>query len=267
MNRITFGALAVAGLLAFAVPALANHSWSNYHWPRAENPLTLALGDNVGAAWDAHLATASSDWSVSAALNTDVVAGGTSAKKGRNTPKNCIPTAGRVEVCNAKYGANGWLGIAQVWITSDGHITQGTAKMNDTYFNTATYNSPAWRQLVVCQEVAHTFGLDHQDETFDNANLGTCMDYTNDPDGGAGGASAGDPSNEHPNAHDYAQLESIYAHLENLAVWTSLAPTNNPGNASEWGKAIRNDDQGRPNVFEKDLGDGNKVITHVFWAE
>jgi hypothetical protein len=40
----------------------------------------------------------------------------------------------------------------------------------------------------MCQEVGHTFGLDHQDENFNNTNLGTCMDYTNDPS-----------TNQHPN--------------------------------------------------------------------
>jgi predicted Zn-dependent protease len=59
---------------------------------------------------------------------------------------------------------------------SGSHIVQGTTKVNDTYFNTATYNTRAWRQLVMCQEVGHTFGLDHQDETFNNPNLGSCMD-------------------------------------------------------------------------------------------
>ena len=52
-------------------------------------------------------------------------------------------------------------------------------EVNDTYFNTAKYNTPVWRNLVMCQEVGHTLGLDHQDEIFDNVNLGTCMDYTN----------------------------------------------------------------------------------------
>ena len=61
----------------------------------------------------------------------------------------------------------------------------------------AQYNTPAYRRFVTCQELGHDFGLDHQDEVFDNPNLGSCMDYTNDPDGGAGGASATDPSNEH----------------------------------------------------------------------
>ena len=33
----------------------------------------------------------------------------------------------------------------------------------------------------MCQVGGHDFGLDHQDEDFINANLNTCMDYTNDP--------------------------------------------------------------------------------------
>jgi len=84
-----------------------------------------------------------------------------------------------VEVCNAAYGTNGWLGVAQIWV-SRRHIVQGTTKVNDTYFSTGKYNTPAWRQMVMCQEVGHTFGLVHQDENFNNTNLGTCMDYTND---------------------------------------------------------------------------------------
>ena len=36
---------------------------------------------------------------------------------------------------------------------------------------------------------------------------------------------------------------------------------------SEWGKAISTDGKGRPDLFELDLGNGNKVFTHVFWAD
>jgi hypothetical protein len=32
-------------------------------------------------------------------------------------------------------------------------------------------------------EVGHTFGLDDQDENFNNENFGTCMHYARDPDG------------------------------------------------------------------------------------
>ena len=87
--------------------------------------------------------------------------------------------------------------------------------MNDTYFNTAQDNTPAWRNLVVCQEVGHTFGLDHQDENFSNPNLGTCMDYTNNP-----------ATNQHPNAHDYEELETIDAHFDSTTtVGAAVAPS------------------------------------------
>ena len=93
-------------------------------------------------------------------MDTTVVAGGT-------RPKNCRPTTGRVEVCNAAYGNTGWLGVAQIWITGGTHITQGTVKNNDYYFGNSTYqyNNTAEMQHVICQEVGHTFGLAHQDES------------------------------------------------------------------------------------------------------
>lgn len=242
----------------FLPRVLANHSWGGYHWARTTNAFTLKLGDNVAPNWDSYLAEASVDWSTSSVLDTTVVSG--------NGGKNCRATSGRIEVCNRKYGNNGWLGLAQIW-TSGNHITQAVAKMNDTYFNTSTYNTPSWRRLVMCQEVAHGFGLDHQDEAFDNTNLGTCMDYTRDPDG--------PPSNEHPNAHDYEELETIYAHLDTFSsVDGSVQSLPGQGlgvvqfegsdNAADWGKAIK--DNGNVGLYVKDLGAGQKLYTHVFWV-
>src|SRR6266496_5047901 len=96
--------LAAAALAVLAVPspAHANHSWNGYHWARTANPFTVQLGDNVTSTWDAHLATASSDWSKSTVLDTTVAAGGA------GNPRPCKATAGRVEVCNTTYGNTGW---------------------------------------------------------------------------------------------------------------------------------------------------------------
>lgn len=229
--------------------AEATHVWGPpYHWARTANPFTLALGDNVGAAWDASLVLASADWSLSSVLDTTVVAG-------RSNPRTCRPVAGRVEVCNSKYGNNGWLGIAQIWANGD-HITQGTVRLNDTYFNTAAYNKAAWRNLVTCQEVGHTFGLGHQDEGFSNVNLGTCMDYTNNPE-----------SNQHPNDHDYELLESIYAHLDSTTTVGAVSSASPAKAQNDWGRAVGHNHDGHADQFEKDLGNGNKVITHVFWID
>lgn len=248
----------------FATVAYATHSWNGYHWARTANPFNLKLGDNVSTIWDNYLATASGDWnksaSTSAILNTTVV---TVQSKG-----NCQPTNGRVEICNKTYGNNGWLGIASIWV-SGSHITKGTVKVNDTYFNTATYNIPAWRQFVMCQEVGHTFGLDHQDVNFNNPNLGTCMDYTNDP-----ARNDGSGNNLHPNQHDYDELGIIYTHLDSfttLLSQKSSLPASagddiDTSNPTQWGKVVRSDSKGRPSLYERDLGRGEKVFTFVIWA-
>ncbi len=233
-----------------SVTMSASHSWGGYHWARTSNPFTLKLGDNVSSAWDSYLATTSSDWSLSLVLDTVIVAGGTN-------PRPCRPTTGRVEVCNQTYGSTGWLGVAQIWISGT-HITQGTVKVNDTYFNTTKYNTPAWRNLVMCQEVGHTLGLDHQDVNFDNPPLGTCMDYSSDP-----------TLNQHPNAHDYEELELIYAHLDSTTTVGQMPPAMGQiafDTPAQWGREIRRSPDGRLSLFELDFGNGFRVYTFVIWA-
>ncbi len=257
--KIVYLCVVVAFMTSTYGVAEASHSWGTFHWARSANPLMLNLGDNVSSAWDTHLNTASTDWSVSTVLDTIAVPGNTNNTKGRNTPKSCTPTAGRAEICNAKYGYNGWLGIASVW-ASGNHITQGTVKLNDTYFNQPAYNTPAWKLLVMCQEIGHVFGLDHQDENTQNAPLGSCMDYTNDP-----------TPNQHPNTHDYSQLETIYSHLELAQSTTTVSPNSqrmlDHDDASTWGREIRHSSDRRTSVFERDFGHDQKVFTFVTWAE
>jgi hypothetical protein len=241
--------LVFALLSAFPSIAAANHSWGGYHWGRTSNPFTVHLGNNVSSGWAGYLTTASLDWTASSVLDTDVVTSG--AK-----PRSCRPTSGRDEVCSASYGNTGWLGVAQIWITGGTHITQGTVKVNDTYFNTPSYNTAAWRRLVMCQEIGHTFGLDHQDENFNNANLGTCMDYTSDPDG--------PPSNEHPNKHDYDELVTIYTHLDSFT--TVGQATRSALDGRDWGQQVRGSRAWGNSLFVKSDGRGNAVVTFVIWA-
>jgi hypothetical protein len=247
-SRLLSAVLVAAALAAVPSVSLASHSWGGYHWARTSNPFTLQVGDNVNSTWDSVLNTTIADWSQSTVLDLTKVAGGT-------RPKPCKATAGRVEVCNASYGNNGWLGIAQIWITGGTHITQGVTKVNDFYFNNPPYNTTAWRNLVMCQEVGHTLGLDHQDEDFDNANLGTCMDYTSDPQ-----------SNQHPNQHDYQQLQSIYSHLDSTSTVGSVAGPRGGNGAANWGELVSSSASGRASTYRLDLGNGQSVVTHVIWA-
>ena len=253
MKILFKGALALGvAAAALTTPASATHSWGGYHWASTSNPFTLKLGDNVDSSWDAYLVTTSADWTASSVLNTQIVAGGTK-------PRSCRATTGRVEICNASYGNTGWLGIASISITSGNHISSGTVKQNDTYFKTASYNTPEWRNMVMCQEVGHTLGLDHQDEAFDNPNLGTCMDYTNDPS-----------TNQHPNAHDYEMLVSIYNHADSS---TTIGASGRGGNGAEignspksWGRPVHYLRDGRPDQYVRLDGPGRITVTHVFWA-
>lgn len=254
-SRGSAGVLAVAlVVLAFQASPSARHRWKRYHWARTQNPLNLTLGRNLSSAWQNYLGAASSDWSLSDVLNTTVGSGDTTGTK-------CDPTLGKVEVCNASYGATGWLGVAQIWITTGSHIAQGTVKVNDYYFNQSQYDSPAWRQFVMCQEVGHEFGLDHQDENFNNTNLGTCMDYTSDPDGTV----KGQLSNLHPNAHDYEELDIIYSHLDSFNT-TSPARAPALNDPSEWGQLMKTAHGGRTQIFERTFGNGEIVVTFVIWA-
>src|SRR5688572_19814874 len=103
LARVCLTATMVLGLVA---SMSATHSWGGYHWARTSNPFTVQVADNVSSAWDSYLDTAVGDWSQSDVLNVAEVAG--------TNGRNCKPKAGRVEVCNAAYGFNGWLGIAQI---------------------------------------------------------------------------------------------------------------------------------------------------------
>lgn len=240
--------------------ASASHTWGNYHWARTTSTFDLQIVNTMSSQWQSSFGSAVTDWNASDVLTLVPSTG--SAKRG------CRGQDGKVEACNAEYGATGWLGIAQIWASGD-HITKGIVKMNDTYYNTATYNSEAWRNLVVCQEIGHTFGLGHQDETFDNTNLNTCMDYTNSPD-----------SNQHPNPHDYELLSAIYAHLDSYDSYAKASDGTKPrgkpqatgqnidlNNPSAWGEVVAKDGQNNPSVYKRDLGNGEVVFTHVYWVD
>src|SRR5882672_956803 len=109
----------------------------------------------------------------------------------------------------------------------------------------------------MCQEVAHTFGLDHQDTNQTNPNLGTCMDYTTNP--------AGPPSNEHPNAHDYAELVTIYSHVDSFSTPRAVTPAGPPlasGSApAAWGSLVEGSSSHGPGVYVRDFGGGSYTVT------
>ena len=104
------------------------------------------------------------------------------------------------------------------------------------------------------------------------------MDYSNDP-----------TNQGTPNQHDYDQLVTIYSHLDATTTIGASVPSNgrfsngsgsgnaggqdeadldsvDPDNQASWGMPEPSS-HGRANVFVREMGNGRKVITHVFWAE
>ena len=216
---------AIAGAAALALvvvgSALANHAWGSYHWSRASNPFTLQVGDNVSSGWDAYIINTGIrvthiEFGGRAIVGYDAVCDGQNGNDCNGPDEGCRQRIG-IDLLTDERSHRGpatapmgtTVGSAsrrlgdKAATSRQPRSTQATTKINDSYFGSAPYNTSAWKQMVMCQEVGHDFGLDHQDENFNNPNLGTCMDYTNDPS-----------TNQHPNAHDYEELDIIYAHLD-----------------------------------------------------
>lgn len=262
----------------------ANHPWSTYHWARTSNPFTLPIGDNTtNTDWQGALQTVIADWSLGMGSNVDTdYTDGTACESVNKTcqsliviPKtvtglagsNCSAVQGTTQVCNKKYGANGWLGLASIWL-SGSHIIQGTAKMNDTYLSASggRYNTVNERRHVMCQEVAHTFGLGHQSTS--GASLDTCMDYYSNT-----GSNATSPLSTIPNYHDYEQLSTVYKHTDSTTTVsaTGIAPAKasaqDEDNLRNWGRLLEQSKDGRSSVYEQTLDHGIRIIRHVLWTE
>ena len=256
-------------LLVLGIPTVASaqsrealtHSWGGYHWARTSNPFNVKLQSNLTLDWPGYFGTASSDWDASLVLNTTNVAGST----GSTTRRKCSMTLGRVVVCNSTYGNNGWLGLASINITGGTHITQGSVKVNDSY---AMNN--AEKLHVMCQEIGHTFGLDHQSTS--GASLNTCMDYYSN-------TSSSDTQSTHPNAHDWDALVTIYSHLDSTKTsFLTAGPGSDAGRVpamdqidldgpGQWGVEVERSEDGRFSTFVLDFGSGRQIVTYVTWAD
>jgi len=183
-------------LLMISPNVHATHAWNNYHWARSENPIPLTVVDSVTGDWQSEFETSIDEWNFSTALDLSPGA----ADDASRTRKQCKAVAGQIRVCNAAYGFNLWLGMASINLDSNGHITKGTAKVNDSY--ASYWDDPYEKRHVMCQETGHLFGLGHTSE--DGSSQRTCMDYSSDP------------ASISPNQHDYDLLANIYAHLDSI---------------------------------------------------
>lgn len=200
LNRLAVAMIGAAVVLTASLTASASHTWNNYHWARTTSSFTLQVIDSNTSNWDDELALALSQWSQSTKLDMVI----TSYDDSSRSRKQCRAVAGQVRSCNAAYGNNGWLGLASINLDSQGHISRGTSKMNDSY--STYFASQDERRHVMCQELGHTLGLGHTSE--DGSSQSTCMDYSQSP------------SSTAPNKHDYDQLLAQYGHTDSYNSYT-----------------------------------------------
>jgi len=156
-------------------------------------------------------------------------------------------------------------------------IEAAVVRINDTYFSQETYSTEEWRNMVMCHELGHVWGVPHVDESFSNEPAGTCMDYSLDP-----------VPNQSPNNDDFIKLESLYTEA-NASTGTSPDTGTDTGTDTEvdpvtkpckgkkcrsafeapldmnapnyWGKLKSK--KGTHEVYEMDMGNGRKSITFV----
>ena len=131
--------------------------------------LYLTLYNALDDTWQTEFDVAVSDWQESTALSLTI--------ERVDVDYDCNRIDGVMVICNANFGATGWVGITQNELLN-GVIRSSVAKMNDYYLRNAEYDH---RRFTMCHEVGHGFGLPHTDEEPHNEPLGNCLDYTDDP--------------------------------------------------------------------------------------
>lgn len=176
------------GLALGSAYVLGNHFWRcigtiAYHWPSR----TVAYAAPVEETADNSVVRSVQDY-------VNAFNGATAVWDSPNTVIDLV-SGTSLKLYYDSYGKNGWLGLATIYPSSC-VVTRATSKLNDFYLrDTTRYNQTAVNH-VACQEVAHTFGLNHNRKA-----TNTCMNDTI--------LTAGNKINQ----HDKDMLASIYAGL------------------------------------------------------
>lgn len=172
-----WGILLVLAIAVGAGTAFASHRWGCWKYANfAINWYNGATGDYFNI-YNEEARTDSNSWH----NFTDISL----------TSVGSAGTTDHANAFNGFYGANGWLGIAELQRVSGCTILQGRARLNQSYLDNGSY-SRTNKKHVACQEVGHLWGLNHN-----RGSSTTCMNDTI-------------LTAPQPNSHDQSLVNSIY---------------------------------------------------------
>ena len=117
--------------------------WKGEYIKPDNGGLHLTLQNALDDTWQEEFKVAIADWQESPAL--------TLSTERVEVDHTCKRVDGVMVVCNANFGATGWVGINENSIMR-GVITSSVAKMNEYYLRNANYDH---RRFTMCHEVGH----------------------------------------------------------------------------------------------------------------
>mmetsp|Transcript_15024 Transcript_15024/g.32740 ORF Transcript_15024/g.32740 Transcript_15024/m.32740 type:complete len:694 (-) Transcript_15024:169-2250(-) len=173
-------------------------------WSNSGNGIALTVLNCLETKWYQYFYDAVDDWDDgypdTLTLTTEF----------RDYEYDCNTESYKVKVCNGNYGNTRWKGINEVILDHTDTIIASSARMNEFYM--PERDDSQW-QYTMCHELGHAWGLPHTDESFTNADLGDCMDYTNNPE-----------VNKQPALSNFEFLYQLYGLVPDAAPYAPPTP-------------------------------------------
>mmetsp|Transcript_6050 Transcript_6050/g.11469 ORF Transcript_6050/g.11469 Transcript_6050/m.11469 type:complete len:440 (-) Transcript_6050:2372-3691(-) len=223
-------------------------------WRNKKQGLTLTIRNSLSSDWDTYFVKAVNDWNMAPALQL-------SMQDAAEDP-DCSSVRGILKVCNGFYGRTGWTGLNEIYFEGS-NIAASVAKMNESYLS-ASGTRTSERQYVMCHEIGHGFGLPHRDESPNNPDLGSCLDYT----------FRFENNMEPDSVVDFDNLKNLYGVIGNRralhekeydkVIFDETILTKRDW-SHETGRMLHQSEHHQ--VYENDLGGGLRVVTTLLLAK